>query len=333
MATYYFVGGEDHDFTKLGICSVDTATANTRRTANNRCSLKVGNASNSLISDGWTGTLSAPQSSFWLSTRYVYTGFTSTNSYLMSFFDAAGTRRLYIMGTNQGFTLYKVSSTNVSTSLGILNSGANPPATLTKVDVFINYAVAGSIQVYWDNTLVFNYSGDITTNGATALASFTLGSVGGNTSNYWSEVVASDSDTRSTSIITLAPSANGNAFTFDSGSVASISETTLDDTSLISSGTAGQLAQFTVGSAGVTGSLAIKAVVISARAAKGGTGPQNAKFNVRTGSANYASAAIALPGTFGRVQGVFTANPASSSPWVNADLTAAGFNVGIQSEA
>jgi hypothetical protein len=134
-------------------------------------------------------------------------------------------------------------------------------------------------------------------------------------------------------LITLAPAASGNTFNFDSGSVSSINETTLDDATVITSGTVGQVAQFTVGSSGVTGSKAIKAICISARAGKGATGPANAKMSVRTGSADYSTSSIALQaGSVGRIQGVFTTNPGTGNAWTNSELTAAGFNIGIVSD-
>lgn len=333
-STFYFVGGEDHDFTKIGNCTVDTATTAARRTAYARCSLKI---TASTATDGWGGTFSAAISSFWLTAR-GYSTFTPGNQItdLISVNDAAGRRRIIVQCYAGIYRLLRRNAAASETTL-VTTAIVPPTNTLVKYDISVsNFGNSGTVQVYADGTLIMSYTGDLAGDAtATTLAGFTLGVMTPNNSGTvsWSEAICSDTDTRSMSLITLAPSANGNAFNWDSGSFSAINETTLDDTTLMSSATAGQLAQFTIGSAGVTGTPAIKAVAITARAAKGGTGPQNAKFNVRTSGANYLTAATALPAALNRVQGVFTTNPATSGPWASTDLTAAAFNVGIQSEA
>lgn len=329
MTTIYFAGGEDYDFTKLGACSVDTATTSARRTANARCSLKVNAGAGS--TDGWSGTFSAPQSAFWLTARYYATNSYSSSSYFIQLKDASGVTRLTV-DIAPGLRLSKVSAAGSVTSLA--TTAVTPAAaTLIKVDMYVNYGASGTVQLYLDGTLVLSYSGNTVTDSATAIASVVLGGINTNVPHYWSEVICADVDTRSMSLVTLAPTANGNTFNWDAGSYANINETTLDDTGVISSGTVGQVAQFTVGSSGITGNSAIKAVCVTARASAGTTGPQHVKASVRTGGADYASATIALQsGSLARIQGVFLTNPATGNAWVNSDVTAAGFNVGLVSD-
>jgi len=333
MATYYFMGGEDHDFTKFGVCSVDTNTA-FRRSANTRCSLLVGSSNGA--TDGWGGALSSPQSTLWLTARVFASQVSaSTACDLVSFSDSGAVRRLAVRtnGSSTVLTIAKRNAAGTYTTLAT-SSYTLPLGAVQKIDVAVTYGTSGKVDVYIEGTLVATYSGDITTDGNTALSSFTVGcaAIGGSSGTYWSEVICSDSDTRDLSLVTMAPTANGNTFGWDAGSVTSINETTLNDTTVITSGTTGQLAQFTVGSSGITGNNAIKAVCISARAVKGGTGPQNIRMNVRTGGTNSNSAAIALPAALGRIQNVFATNPVTASNWVGTDLTAAGFNIGVQSE-
>lgn len=330
-STFYFVGGEDHDFTKIGNCTVDTATTAARRTANARCALKITASS---LTDGWGGTFSAPISSFWFTAR-GYNSFTPSNqsSDLITLNDTAGNRRLLFRCANGVYTLARRTAAGTLTTLAT-TTVTPPTGSIVKYDICVTgFGNAGSVQVYADGTPLINYSGDLAGDATTSLNGFVIGVMGSSGSVSWSEVICSDADTRSMSLVTLAPSANGNAFNWDSGSFSTVNEVTLDDATLMSSATAGQLAQFAISSAGITGTPAVKAVVISARAAKGGTGPQNAKLNVRTGGANYLTGATALPAALGRLQGVFATNPATSGPWAYSDLTAAGFNVGIQSEA
>lgn len=335
MANIFFVGGEDHDFTKNGICAVDTATTAARRTANTRCGLRVGPGAS--VPDAWTATLTSPQASFWLTARFFNNTGYGPGQEFMTLRDAAGVKRIAIVinSSANGLQLQKRDAVGAQTNLAGTTFVPFGSA-VQKFDVFVNYAASGSVLVYADGTLVLSYTGNVVTDSATTLSAFSLGGVHTNAAVacYWSEVIASDNDTRFMSLITLAPAANGNTNNWDVGTVGNINEVTLDDTTVITSGTAGQLAEFTVGSSGVTGTTPIKAVCISARAGKGVSGPQNAKFAVRTGSADYLTSAIALQaGSVARIQGVFATNPATGSAWTNADLTAAGFNIGIQSEA
>lgn len=329
--TFYFVGGEDHDFTKIGVCSVDTATTAARRTANARCGLKVGGSA--ATTDGWQAALSSAQSSFWVTARFYLGSTTSaSNSEVFCLLDGS-VRRLSLRMSSGVYQLVKRNAAGTVTTL--VTSSVGPSASvMQKLDVHVTYSATGGVDVYLDGSLIISYSGDVTTDSATTLNGFVLGVNGTLAANtaFWSEAICSDGDTRALNLVTLAPTANGNAFTFDTGSYANINETTIDDTGLITSGTALQLAQFTVGSSGITGTPAIRALCVSARAQKGGTGPQNCKMNVRTGGVDQFSSTLSLPAAMNRTAYVFDTNPGTSGPWAYSDLTAAGFNVGIRSE-
>lgn len=331
MTTYYFVGGEDHDFTRIGTGSVDTATTAARRTAYARCSLKATGG----FGDGWVGTFTSAVSTFWFTAR-LYNASSGSNGYeIFAFRDSNGLKRLVLLCTSSNsFKIVKRDTSANNTDL-VSNIGTSNIANgvLSKLDIFINYATSGSIQMYLDGTLVANYTGDITTNGSTSLAGFIMNGTSGNGA-YWSEVICCDTDTRALGLGTVSPSATGNAFTFDSGSVSSINETTLDDSTIITSGTAGQIAEFTVSSLvpSISG-YAIKGLFITARSSKGPTGPQTMKGTVRTGGADYSTASQALQNaSFGRVTYSFLTNPATSSAWAATDFSAGGFNIGLTSD-
>ena len=340
MAEFYFVGGEDSSLNKSGIGSVDTALVAARRTANARCSLRVGPGCANV--DGWVATWATPRAEIWISARVHRVGIASSLGEHWALLDAVGNRRLSVNNVNSSGTISRLNKRDSSGTVTLLTELAfnNYPGTLTKFDLHVIYGGAGvgQIRVFFDGALVYGYSGDLTTNSAiTGFSGFKFGgstnTSGASDGTYWSEIIVSDTDTRSLNLVTLAPSANGNAFTFDSGSAASINETTLDDSTLIASATAGQLAQFTVNTAGITNTPAVKAVVVTARAAKGGSGPQNAKMVVRSGGVDSSSATLALPAALGHTQAVFATNPNTGASWTAPEITAAGFNVGIRTEA
>lgn len=337
--TFYFVGGEDHDFTKVGSAAVDTATTAARRTANSRCTLRADNGT--VGSSEWRAALSSAVSSVWVGARfYISANSAGSNpNYFLSFFDGTNRRLILTVSTGGSTGFLQLSKRNAAGTVTVLATSSNTLAvtSILKIDVSLTYAAAGAVKVYLGGTLIIDYSGDVTTDSATSVDSLAFGHpIGGSASTqftYWSEIIAASEDTRALNLVTLAPTANGNTFNWDTGSYASINETVIDDTSLITSATAGQLAQFAINSSGITGTPAIRALCVSARAQKGGTGPQNAKMSVRSGGADQLSSVVSLPAAMNRVAYIFATNPGTSGAWAYSDLTAAGFNIGIQSEA
>jgi hypothetical protein len=212
-----------------------------------------------------------------------------------------------------------------------------PNSALSKIDVYVNYAVAGAIKVWVGGVLVIDYSGDMTTDGATSLTGFQLGvswgaSFPSGSNTCWSEMILADEDTRSLGLATIVPLAAGNTQSW-TGAVTDINEATLSDATIITTPTAAQIAQFTVTNpASITGSSPIRALVVNARAAKGATGPQNIEACVRTASTDYTSGNLpGLSTTLDKVGYVFATNPNSGAPWLMSALTTTGFNVGVKS--
>ncbi|HUL53386.1 MAG TPA: hypothetical protein VLT83_08260 [Opitutaceae bacterium] len=208
---------------------------------------------------------------------------------------------------------------------------------LHKLDVFVDYGASGRAQVYSDGTLLIDYGGDLTTDGASTLSGFVLGSACGNSgasySSYWSEIIAAaGQDTRALSLVTLPPSAAGATFAW-TGAYTDLNEVTTNDATLCTSANPNETALVTVNSAGITGNPAVLAVCVSARAQRGGSGPQNGQLVVRTGGNDYPGASQPLPAALARIANVWESNPATAGPWAPGDLTAAGFNIGIKSLA
>lgn len=328
--SFYFVGGEDHDFSPIGSCFVNTANTTARRTANARCSLIVAAAA---VNDGWQGALTAAVSDFWFTARFFNEAVFGTQDWLV-FLDGS-TRRLLIKLDASGHIIIATrdatpTTTTLATSTLVLGLGVTPH----KLDVQVSYGASGSVNVYVDGVLWVSYSGDVTTNSATTLSGFVLGSTSGNGSAvvYWSEIVCGTADTRHMSVITLPPAANGNTFAW-SNTYASVDETTINDADLCASSSANDVMQTTVTSSGITGTPAIRAVAVSARAMKGASGPTQIQMNVRTGGSDYFSGTLALETSFGRVSNIWETNPNTTAAWLYTAPTAVGFNIGAKSIA
>lgn len=339
--TWFFIGGEDSEFSGIGTTSIDTTTT-FRRASYARCSLKVSATSSSSNSQGWYCVNGfGARSSFWMTARYYCTppSFTTmvAGSVMLSFFSGAA-RRLWVTfdtGSNLFWKLYKRDAAGTDTVLAT-SSTAVATSSLNKIDVFVNYAVAGSFQLYVGGILVLSYSGDVTTNSATTLDNFALGHMGANNNQhdmYWSEVAVADVDTRGIDgIVTLVPTGAGNSSGW-TGAYTDVDETTLSADAMTSA-TANQLSQFTVTQQGaLSGTVSIGAVCVSARTHKGSTGPQNLQLNVRTGGADFQSSTVALGGDFKAAQGIFTTNPNTGAAWAASEITAVGFNIGLKSIA
>lgn len=328
---YYFVGGEDHDFSRIGVVSVNTATTAARRTANARCSLQVG--SSPAATDGWQIAFGTTLTSFWHTGRFHSTTASNSNSHdLIAYLDGT-TRRLIVHA--DGATHIRISKqdnagtrTTLATSSNVFTNN-----TLYKLDVqVLNYGASATVNVYLDGTLWVTYTGDVTTNGSTSLSGVVHGHVSISGAGHWSEIIVTTDDTRNLGLVTLPPAANGNTFAW-SNSYANVDETSTDDSDVCTSSAANEVMQTTVTSSGITGTPAIKAVCVAARATKGGAGPQNVQMMVRSAGADHVSSTIALPAAFNRVAHIWEANPATAGAWAYTDVTAAGFNIGLKSIA
>lgn len=232
--TYLFAGGEDFDFylqpspaSTIPVGSsdsswkVDTVTGH-YRSAYARCALSMGgNNANAVLTEIRSPQF-APQGSLWLSARvYLSNGLSGGGFvYPVRFYDTNGVLRLRIRTTAPGstFIVEKIDAAFAATQLGGSSSSGFTltPAAPEKLDVFVNYAVAGGIQVYLGGNLIFSFSGDVTTNSVTTLGAIGLSAVaapgGGGGATCWSEVVVSTTDTRQiVGLVTQSPIIAGSA--------------------------------------------------------------------------------------------------------------------------
>lgn len=232
-----------------------------------------------------------------------------------------------------------------STSTGpwdsvVASSGGTWLPVADKIDVFVNYAVAGQITIYQNGTQVFNFSGDVTTNSVTTLAGVDLGFnmvVGNNIGGFtaYSEVIVSTNDTRNFSMVTQVSTANGNTHNFDGGTAANLASTNMfsGDSSPNYASSAGLIQEYQVTPAMPAGGYAVISVVHKARLTIGTTGPAHAEFMVRTGAADFTSTPDAAPST-GWSTFIYNwdLNPNTSAPWLTTELPASStaFNMGLK---
>jgi hypothetical protein len=341
MTTVYFAGTEDIDFIFENNWLVST-TANTFRSAYSRGGVMASNTNSAARSNPLFSS-----ASFWFSARAgnSFPAGTTTGGIMWKMYDASGVVRLQMEatsgGTSAAWKVVKITAAGVKTTLftGSFTwpaSAASPFETI-KIDVNVVYAVAGSISMYLQlgstQTLFGSFTGDVTTDSATAIAQVAVCDNGSATSTRWSEVMVCDVDTRTFSLQTFPPVANGNTHNFDTGTpaAANVNEQTVNDATIDGSTTANQIDQYTQ-AAVATGTYSVVAVGISARALKGVTGPSKFDFVVRTGGADFLSADQTLDVFYKQFQNWWTQNPNTSADWTTSQIgSTAGFNIGIKS--
>lgn len=340
MTTVYFAGGEDIDFSMSGGMIANTSGGRFRP-AFARCSFGDSTGSAGSVAQNFQPFAA---SVFWGQARFC-NSFASgmvSGTPLMTFADSGGTVRLRLVLTSglvAGATTIKVtkiSAALVETTLftgSILWDAVATGQEATAITFNINYAVAGSIQLYYKGVSIGSFSGDITTDGVTSLAFIQLRGSGGGNNCFWSEVIVGDFDPRSCSLQTFAPVANGNTHNFDTGTpaAANVNETLVSDATIDGSSVAGQIDEYTT-AAVATGTFAVIAYGVSARALQAAGGPSKMDLAVRTAATDFFSADITLLTTFAGYQNWWPNNPNTGVPWLSSQIgNAAGFNIGIKS--
>lgn len=291
-------------------------------------------------------------SNFWTTGRLWNNNTASGNNPgnpIMRWCDSSGVVRLRLRQPNS--TSYpglvtidtvNAAGTAVTLATSVITMGSQAPSVADKIDVYINYAVAGTFTVYFNGTQIVTYSGDITTNGQTSLSYVDLGWPGGpnvgGTVNIiaWSECIVSTRDTRNMSLLTQAPTANGTTHNWDQGTAANAAANIFatSDAAPQYASSAGLIQEYQVTPAPPTGNFGIISVVQMARATVGSSGPTKFEFVTRTGGADFVSTPDVSPGAaWATYVYLWDTNPNTSAPWLTSELPASStsFNMGLKS--
>jgi hypothetical protein len=337
-----FAGFEDTSFTFVGGPAVLTTTQ-PYRPAFSRSAIRVGNGGST--ADPPANRLQTPAftsvGTVWLHSQ-VYVGINGGNAATTANVQAIllrspdGLVRVMLRQTGTTGQL-KLSTRNAA---GTITDVATATGVITQGQHAIDWQVAfatGS-TVYWDGTAILTYSGDLRTDAATQLNQVDLCSLNNSNQNSndigWSEVIVADTDTRSMALWTLAPQAAGNTQSWTPNTVGNVNPVAINDASFISTAANNALSEWTGPTAPPPGVLNVLAVVQNARVQVQVTGPQHFDWLVRTAATDYLASAPQAPATaFGNFQHIWPTNPNTSAAWQITDLTATGFNLGIESQA
>lgn len=338
--TILAVVGEDSDFDRVaaGNLTITTSilTANKRGTARESIECYVGLVGN-LNTTFAKIDLPSVITSAWVTTRFLAGVGASSAGFMGLGFGKASLRRVGIFGsgTNNKLSIGKVNSVGTVTILAT-ETGTFTAGVLNKYDMqLINFGATGTVNVYRSNSdgsarlLIMTFTGDLTTDAITNLDSVIFQGLNASGTGYYSEIICATTDTTGMGLVTIEPTANGNTFAW-TGGFADVSEVTLNDVTLISSVTAGQIAQLAFNSARLGTPPYIEALVVAARGQSGG-GVTTFTPTVRVAATDYFGAGIVPGSGIKPVQGVFATNPNTGLAFTFSQLTTAGVNYGFRS--
>lgn len=279
-------------------------------------------------------SFSSAASEFWLSWRMYRTNASAIlNAQWVRLLDSSGVCRLLIRATaTPELKIATRNSVGTITDLATSSGWANTINSVVKYDLYVKYAGDGTgvITLYEDGVQVVTYSGANTTDGATALDSVEFGGFVATAVYNYSEIIVAATDTRGKSLVTLTSSTAGAAQDW-TGPAANVNQNAItDDAQYIYTDVANELQQYKPGAI-PSGNWQVDAVVMSARAIRGATGPQNIQFATRIGSTDYTSASQSPGTSFGNHQLIQETNPATSTAWITSDLADTNFQYGLKS--
>jgi hypothetical protein len=355
--TILFAGGEDTGFSPIigasGGASVDqgsTYSGQTVRAAFCRCVLAVFNATS--IADPppsrWQTPPFTAGNLVWLHAQLsIGTGgagpsFANTanaQAFLLRSPDGVSRIALRATGTTGQLKVSTRNAVGAFVDLATATANLSGPAAPTQLDLRIDYSATGGVQMWYNGAQVVNYVGDPRTDAATQLNQIELAAINNlgsaNAGTGWSEVIVADTDTRSMALWTLAPAAAGNTQSWTPNTLGNINKVAISDSTFVSAAANNALSEWTTPTAAPAGVWAVQALVQNARAQVSSTGPQHFDWLVRTAAIDYLASAPQAPplAAFANFAHIWPVNPNTGLAWTVADITAAGFNLGIESQA
>jgi hypothetical protein len=321
--------GEDGDFVRSAATIVNTSGY--FRAGYARCALYCGVSTASAYRLWPCGALA----SGWVTFRLYFTGSGgSGHANAFGLCDVNGITRLQFTAVNNNsptnnWNIYKVSSTGSTTLLGTTSGGftqnGSPP---DKLDINWSYGSSGTLKIYINKNLVFNYSGDLTTSGTiTGYAGTSHGEIADNGYVAYSEFCVANSDTRDLDIITQYATGSGSEDDW-TGTYTNVSGYAVNDANFDTTATSGNIQLYAQSSAGTSSSLVV-GVVTNVRATAGGGSLGNIELVQQIGGTLYSSSEIALPSSFSQVQFIQQTSPASGVAFTQSELNTS-YQLGVK---
>jgi len=307
--TILWCGGEGIDFSGSPVASTNT---DYKRNDFARCSLYKDAIFPSYPFPGGEIT------SGWVSGRVWTQPLTSStyNSNIFGLTDSSG-KGLWLKKASGYLSLLLYDGTTwatLQTSASVLFNTGN----IDKLDIQLtSYGASANVKVYFNDTLVIDYTGDISISGVTGFAC--VAGYGKSGAAAISELIAADEDTRLMSLKTLAPVAAGDSSEW-TNDYTSIDEVTNSDADTVFTETASQNFQCNLTGMPI-GDYIVKAVKVAARMTDG-VGGMGVKQGIKTNSTLALSDTITLGGVWETHEQMYQNNPVTSNRFTPAEIEA-----------
>lgn len=272
-----------------------------------------------------TTPLATPITEGWMHFEWYHdAAISSTIDQSMWVIQSGSTPLFRLSITNNNFTVLQYYNGSSWQTLQTISSQSLNYDEKYKWDIYLNmHDTTGVLQVYLNDVLLFDYSGDTIRTTPTDFDRLVLQSVsplGAGATCYFSQVIIADEDTRNLKVFASTLTGAGTTNDFTSGVYTDVDEEgKSDDTDKLSSGTANQI--FLAATENMPAGRVPKAVAINARALQVTFGPTKINLAIRSGGTNYYSSDLALGSVLGPVANVWNTDPATAAPW-----TESGFN-------
>lgn len=328
FASILWMGGEDIDFPNGNPVSVVTTAGYYRSGYAREAIYATSGIGKSNPFPGGAVT------SVWLSFReYAVSGPNATPR-LVGLGKSGSSNSLWL-GNGNSFNspyiaLYKYDGTTL-TQLAISPSGTlGNNASLNAAAVVMhvtNYGTSATVDVYNSTNQsaapLFSYTGDVTAGGNTSLDSVFLGAT--SAAYYMSEIIVSDVDPRTYSLVTLAPNAAGDSNLW-TNTYTNVNPATINDTNYITDNTSGDIFECKM-NALPAGTFNVLSVKVAARGQQVTGGVASLSVGVKTNATISAPTAVSQPAAFGLTESYFSINPVTSSAWTTGDVNALQINL------
>lgn len=214
------------------------------------------------------------------------------------------------------------------------NTSSNTTPVWTTLSSFPSIGLKGyvgfDLVTGSDKSFVFFVGGSIVSSGPLTntfgpLSSFTIGMQ--NNSAYISQVII-NKDLSATGARLMTRKADGaGSVSGMTGVYTSLVKTSINDSTAITSDTAGQISTFSYQDFTTPTGLIPRGVHLWTRGKNDGTAPNELKGVCRISSTNYASPAMGTVSGFGPLLARFPKNPATSTAWTDATFNSAEFGL------
>lgn len=223
----------------------------------------------------------------------------NTGNPTLTFYDNANTRGVVRMiATGNPIFKWQYFSGGVWTDLSGSTFTTTSGSGQKPLDIYVKLGSGGSVLVYEAGSLLYSFSGTITTDSATFDSIVMGGSAGSGFQNIWSQMIAATENTIGFELETLELNAAGDVNTWTSGSYTSIDESQINTADYLESNTVGHEFLGNIDALSPLSGATIRAVCVTAYASiTSGATPADVAWLVKHDGVEYDLAELDIPKT------------------------------------